>query len=210
MTDAATFWDKHAKGYAKSPISDVAAYEYTLGRTRSYLSEKDRVLEVGCGTGSTAVLLAANVAHITGTDFSEGMITIARGRAEGVANAKFTQADLFETNVDGGPFDVVLAHNVLHLIADIEGAVQVLRDHVKPGGLFISKTVCAPESRLPLKLRAIMMILPLMQFFGKAPYVNFMKIPAFDQLITDAGFRIIESGNHPANPPCRYVVARKL
>ena len=51
MTDAATFWDKIAPKYAKDPINDVASYEYTLGRTLSYLTEDDSVLELGCGTG---------------------------------------------------------------------------------------------------------------------------------------------------------------
>ena len=57
MHKTAKFWDKAAAKYAKSPIEDIEAYNYTIGRTRSYLSPTDRVLEVGCGTGSTALLL---------------------------------------------------------------------------------------------------------------------------------------------------------
>ena len=58
MQQAETFWDGAAENYAKSPIRDVEAYNYTLERTRTYLSPTDKVLEVGCGTGSTALLLA--------------------------------------------------------------------------------------------------------------------------------------------------------
>ena len=53
-----------APKYAKSPIKDVPAYEYTLGRTRSYLKPTDAVLELGCGTGGTALKLADAVAHL--------------------------------------------------------------------------------------------------------------------------------------------------
>jgi hypothetical protein len=44
MTDTAKFWNKVAPKYAKDPISDMAAYEYTLGRTKSYLHEDAGVL----------------------------------------------------------------------------------------------------------------------------------------------------------------------
>ncbi|MEL6287025.1 MAG: class I SAM-dependent methyltransferase, partial [Pseudomonadota bacterium] len=40
-----------------------------------------RVLELGCGTGSTALLLAPSVAQITGTDISGEMVRIANGKA---------------------------------------------------------------------------------------------------------------------------------
>ena len=61
MQETMKFWDGIAEKYAKRPISDMAAYEYTLGRTRSYLKPEDQVLELGCGTGSTALLLAGDV-----------------------------------------------------------------------------------------------------------------------------------------------------
>ena len=91
MTDAATFWDKIAPKYAKDPISDVASYEYTLGRTLSYLTEDDSVLQLGCGTGSTALHFAPHVRDIVGADISSGMIDIAKTRAAqiGVTNTDF-------------------------------------------------------------------------------------------------------------------------
>ena len=81
MIQNATFWDKVAPKYAKSPIADQAAYEYTLDRTRTYLNPKDSVLELGCGTGSTALLLAPDVKQITAIDLSPGMLVIAREKA---------------------------------------------------------------------------------------------------------------------------------
>ena len=47
MNSQAEFWDKTASKYAKSSIADPAAYEYTLGRTRTYLTPKDSVLGDG-------------------------------------------------------------------------------------------------------------------------------------------------------------------
>ena len=54
------------------------------------------------------------------------------------------------------------------------------------------------------------MILPLIQWIGKAPYVHFMAIGELEETIASGGFEIIETGNHPASPPSRYIVARKM
>lgn len=71
------FWDKTAPKYALSPIKDMESYRTTMERTKAHLGLGDEVLEVGCGTGSTALLLAPNVKSLTASDFSDGMIKIA-------------------------------------------------------------------------------------------------------------------------------------
>ena len=48
-----------------------------------------------------------------------------------------------------------------------------------------------------------------MQVFGKAPYVNFLTIDRLERAIESAGFEILETGDYPAKPPSRLVVARK-
>ena len=58
MRNAEKFWDKLAKKYAKRPIKNIQAYNETMEHTKSHLSAEDKVLEVGCGTGSSALLLA--------------------------------------------------------------------------------------------------------------------------------------------------------
>ena len=52
--DKALFWDRMARKYAADPIADPAGYEHTLHRVQGLLNAGDRVLELGCGTGSTA------------------------------------------------------------------------------------------------------------------------------------------------------------
>lgn len=213
MPTNAKFWDKMAEGYAKSPIDDMDAYQYTLDRTRTYLSPEDNVLEVGCGTGSTALLLAGNVKQITGTDLSGNMIQIATQKAQdqNITNAKFMVSELSEHSPGNGPYDAILAHNLLHLLEDLPAALNRINSLLKPGGTFISKTVCNPGTNIPLKLRLMKMALPIAQMFGKAPYVNFMEIAELESLITSSGFKITETGNHPAAPiPSRYIVATKI
>lgn len=212
MQNAAQFWDKVAEKYARSPIADMDSYTTTLERTRSYLSPDDNILEIGCGTGSTALLLAGNVGQITASDLSANMTSIGseKAQAQGISNVKFVAAELFDSTIENGPYDCVLAFNLLHLLKDTPAALERINGLLKPGGTFISKTVCQPGSRAPLKFRLIKMILPLMQWIGKAPYVNFMEIAELEGMISDGGFKIIETGNYPASPPSRYIVARKI
>ncbi|MBK1670421.1 hypothetical protein CKO28_20565 [Rhodovibrio sodomensis] len=209
MQSAVAFWDKAAEKYAKSPIGDVEAYEYTLGRTRAYLSPTDTVLELGCGTGSTALLLAADVERLVATDISGAMIEIAAGkaRAQGVSNVAFRAAGLLDDAIDPGPYDAVLALNLLHLIDDVETALRRINGLLKPGGIFVSKTVCTPAAGAPLKFRLLRATIPIMQFVGRAPFVRFTTRADLEHLIAAAGFRILEAGDHPA--PSRFIVARK-
>lgn len=209
MQQAKEFWNGTAKKYARSPIADPEAYEYTMGRTRSYLTSDDIILEVGCGTGSTALLLATDVAQIVATDIADNMIEIASQKAldQGVSNVRFITAGIFDDAIDNGPYDVVLALNLLHLVEDANLAIQKINRFLKPGGMFISKTVCRPGRGASFKFRLIKAILPVMQFFGKAPYVNFMEIHELEAMVSSQGFKIIETGNHPL--PSRFIVAQK-
>lgn len=53
-------------------------YEATLRRVQALLSVDHDVLEIGCGTGSTALRLAPATRCLMSTDVSSGMIAIAK------------------------------------------------------------------------------------------------------------------------------------
>lgn len=214
MNQHATFWDKAAPKYAKSPIADQAAYEYTLGRTRTYLTPQDRVLELGCGTGSTALLLAPNVKQITATDLSPGMLAIARQKAAntGVKNVSF---EVGSDVPKQGPYDVVMGYSLFHLVPDMEKRFAQIHELLPKGGYFITKTTCLGQRGAgiggALKSLAIRIAIPVMQLIGKAPYVRSFSVKELEHAVTAAGFEIVESGNHPKGPPpAHYIVARKV
>jgi len=205
--DKEKFWNRNAARYAKSPIKHMDAYEYTLGRTKSYLNKTDKVLELGCGTGSTALLLADHVAHITATDLSRNMLEIGREKAvmQEIANVEFVQMDVVGAGQGSGAFDVVTGFNLFHLLEDPTKAVAEVADCLKQGGLFISKTPC-----LASKAWLFAPMVKIMQLFGKAPYVGFLSTDGMDQIVKNAGFKILEKGDYPNAPPSHYIVARKL
>ncbi|MGB7318503.1 MAG: class I SAM-dependent methyltransferase [Planktotalea sp.] len=209
MINEATFWDKVSEKYARDPIKDMDAYTYTRERTRSYLKHEDTVLEIGCGTGSTALELADAVGAYHGTDISPNMIKIARRKvaASSIANLSFEAHPALEGIHAHEGLDAVLAFNLLHLLRDIPATLKAAHAALRPGGLLITKTACLKSASF--KYQLMFKVIPLAQMLGKAPFVQFFTEQAYDSMIEAAGFEIIESGNHPVNPPARYVVARK-
>ena len=203
---SARFWDRIAPGYARKPVKDQVSYETTLERTRARLSSGDDVLEIGCGTGTTALKLADAARHILATDISPQMIRIGeeKAREARIANVDFLAATVEDTRLDGRGFDAVLAFNLLHLVEDLDETLRRVASLVKPGGHFISKTVCLEGQGWYFKP-----MISVMQTFGKAPYVNFLTIKGLERDIEAAGFEILETGDYPAKPPSRFVVARK-
>jgi ubiquinone/menaquinone biosynthesis C-methylase UbiE len=206
MTQPAEFWDKHAEGYARRRIRNMAAYEETLAQVRRYLQPTDRVIELGCGTGTTALLLADSVAHLTGTDVSGGMINIARGKAETeqVTNVDFVQSDAAAETFEAGNFDVVLAFNLIHLLPDTGQAARQVRRLLKPGGFFLSKTPCLAHNTV--LLRPLVWGLRLLRI---APPVSFLNYDQLERAISDSGFEILETGLFPEKSTSRFIVARQ-
>lgn len=207
MKTAAHFWDKIAPKYAKSLIGDVAAYEYTLERTQSYLGPEDSVLELGCGTGTTAARIAPGVGHILATDVSSGMIAFAQEKAQDHPNMECAVLGAVPTE---GLYQAVLGFSFFHLVPDMEARFRQIHELLPTGGYFISKTPCLAEPSAGIKGVLIRLAIPVMRLIGKAPYVRLFSIAALEAAIAEAGFEIVESGTLPAGPPpARYVVARK-
>ena len=203
------FWSGMAKKYAASPISDMAAYEATMERVVAHMPRAARVLEIGCGTGSTALRLAPHAHSIVAADFAQGMIAQAKARPA-ADNVQFLCADTFDPALEDGVFDVVMAFNLFHLVEDTPAVMARIHDLLVPGGLFISKSVCLGERGLGLKFGLLKRLIPLMQWVGKAPFVRFETIAGLEADITAAGFDIIEAGDYPARPPSHFVVAKRV
>ncbi|TBX27547.1 class I SAM-dependent methyltransferase [Nioella sediminis] len=207
MTATATaFWDKIAPKYAAHPVKDIPAYRATLDHTRSYLKPGDRVLEIGCGTGSTAIDLAPAVADYVATDVSGKMVEIGREKCwdAGLQNLSFQRAAADQGVLPEGPFDAVLAFNALHLLDDLDAGLAEMHDRLAPGGLLISKTVCIGGAFSPFRP-----IIAAMQLFNKAPHVLFLTADKLRARIEAAGFEItdVQDFNNSAKRP--YFVARK-
>lgn len=205
----AAFWDRIARKYAADPIADMAGYEATLRRVQALLSTGQDVLEIGCGTGTTALRLAPFTRHLLATDVSAGMIAIALEKlaAQPVPQLNFAVADA-DTPISGpAAFDVVLAFNLLHLASDLDHALGLATQALRPGGLLISKTPCIAEMNPLIPYLA----LPLMRAIGKAPHVLCFNAQGLQSAITRQGMEIVSVERHGTRgKDIRvFVVARK-
>lgn len=203
------FWDRIAAKYAADPIADMAGYEATLRRVQGLLSTDMDVLEIGCGTGTTALRLAPFTRRLRATDVSAGMIAIARAKlaAGPVPALSFDIADADEAVAGPGEYDAVLAFNVLHLVTDLDRALDRAIQALRPGGLLISKTACIAELSPLIRHLA----LPLMQLVGQAPHVLRFDAAALQAAIARRGMDIVSVERHGTRGKDFrvFIVARK-
>jgi len=187
MVATQKFWDKHAAGYAKSPVRNEESYQKKLQITRSYLSPESVVFEFGCGTGTTSVHHAPFAKSILAIDISEKMLEIARDRAreKNVENIEFRQGSIEDFEEQDGSFDLVMGHSILHLLRDPQGAIDKVYRLLKPGGVFVSSTVC-----LGNRISLWRLILPPLSLVGIIPYVQVMSRQALENYFSNAGFDI--------------------
>ena len=208
MAESDKFWDKTAERYAKSPVSDEATYQKKLAETQSFFTPNMRILEFGCGTGTTAVQHAPHVQHIDAIDISENMLEIGRGKAReaGVENITFTRGTLTEFNADTATLDAVLGLNVIHLLPDRQAVIAEVVRILKPGGIFVSSTVCLGNSYL----RFIKLAVPLGKLLGLMPDVFVLTEAELASEVTNAGFVIERQWHHGKKGIAVFMVAQKV
>lgn len=199
------FWDWIAKRYARQPVADEESYRRKLEITRAYLRPGMEVLEVGCGTGTTALIHAPFVKHIRAVDISARMLEIARAKAteQGINNVTFEQADIDDLDAVDGAYDAVMAHSILHLLEERDAAIATIHRLLKPGGLFISSTACLGD-----RLRLLRPLLQISCALGLLPKVEFFTVEALTSSIARAGFRIDHQWQ-PAEDKAVFIVAVK-
>ncbi len=203
------FWDRIAVKYAADPIADMAGYETTLRRVQGLLSPDHDVLEIGCGTGTTALRLAPFTRRLRATDVSAGMIAIAREKlaANPVPQLSFGLADADAPVARPGEYDAVLAFNLLHLVTDLDRALELAMQALRPGGLLISKTACIAELNPLIRYLA----LPVMRVVGKAPHVLRFDADALKSAIVRRGMDLVSVERHGTRGKDFrvFIVARK-
>lgn len=128
--------DYHASG------ADLAAM-----LAAAELRGDERVLDLGCGAGHTALAFAPRVAEVVGLDLTEAMLEQARAlaRERGVSNLRLELGDAMDLAFADATFDRitcrVCAHHFARPAAALREAARVLR----PGGTLLLVDSVAPE-----------------------------------------------------------------
>lgn len=127
-------------------IHDAAGYEQLMGRWSrklaplfidfAGLAAGERIIDVGCGTGSLTFTLAesAELAGIAAIDFSPVFVAAAT-RRNSDPRITIRQADACALPFENGAFDRAMALLVLHFVPESGKAIAEMARIVRPGGV---------------------------------------------------------------------------
>lgn len=190
MTDDARFWNDIADSYAAKPFPNPDATSRKLAYVHARLRPTDRLLDLGCATGTLTIEHAKHVAEAVGVDVSEAMIRHAQQKAAGIDNVRFVVEPAGElTEFADASFDVVTLFNLLHLVPDPAALLRAVARVLRPGGLMVSATACLGGVWFP----PYALILPVMRWMGKAPAVTRFSKAELRTMVEAAGFAGIET-----------------
>ncbi|QNE78232.1 methyltransferase domain-containing protein [Streptomyces finlayi] len=133
-------WDAAADSFDEDPdhgLLDPVVRAAWARRMESWLPVTDSaVLDLGCGTGSLALLAAERGHRVTAVDASPAMADRARAKLAGTG-AEVLVGDANRPPVGERRFDVVLARHVVWLLPDPGAALRHWCGLLKPGGRLV-------------------------------------------------------------------------
>jgi ubiquinone/menaquinone biosynthesis C-methylase UbiE len=175
------------------------------------LKEGDRVLDVCCGSGASAIPAAEAVGDrgvVIGVDLAENLLDLATAKAEqnGLTNVEFRQGDLLQLNLEHESFDAVICVFGIFFIPDMEAAMRALWRLVKANGKLAITTWGARffEPANTAFWNSIQTVRPdLYKSFN--PWDRISEPTALESLFVRAGIPtceiVAEDGTHPLREP---------
>jgi ubiquinone/menaquinone biosynthesis C-methylase UbiE len=134
--DAARYAQQHQK-MGENLGREVAKKLHSRG------FEAGRIIDVGCGSGATAIVLAQSFpkSEVVGIDLSEPLLRLATQAAQAAGlsdRVRFELGDVEHTAYEEDSFDVVLNLNMVHIIEHPVRMLDEIERILVPGGaLFI-------------------------------------------------------------------------
>ena len=117
------------------------------------LEPGQRVLDVGCGSGASALpaaLAVGSEGRVIGIDLAENLLALATHKAArlGLENVAFRQADMTELDYPDASFDAVVCVFAIFFVPDMEAQIARLWRLVRPGGR-LAVTTWGPDAFEP-------------------------------------------------------------
>ena len=93
-------------------------------------------LDIGCGTGEFARLLAERSDRVLALDLSPEMVRVAKERSRGWTNIDFQMGDVLDCGFPTAHFDCISSIATLHHLP-VSIMLLKMRDALKPGGVLL-------------------------------------------------------------------------
>ena len=211
MNKPEEFWDRTSKNYDKTEERFEYIHSKSRENTKKYLNGSNIVLDYGCGTGTTSCEIANLVKEIHAIDISSKMIEIAKCKAVAskVENINFSQTDIFDKRYKKESFDVILAFNMLHTVADPQVVLQKIYELLKPGGLLISVTPSLRD-KMAFLVNIQVQLVRILCKIGVIPIpIRRLKSSELGDLVVNGGFQIIDTEKLYKGASSYFIVAKK-
>lgn len=196
------FWNRMAPLYDVAMGGDDAGLGRAIEYVASFVGLHDVVLDAACGTGAFACGVAPRAGFVAACDLSPKMVTLTSRKAQrrGLENVACGTGNLCALDFSDGSFDVAIAGNVLHLLAEPQQAVSELQRVTRPGGIIVIPNYMNEEDtdRRFLKLAGAV---------GFTVHSEW-DTPAFLEFLDSCGLTVVEHRNFVAKQPLCVAVCR--
>lgn len=131
-------WDAEAEGFDEEPdhgLHDPVVRDAWRALLRAVVPPiPSRIADLGCGTGSLALLLAEDGHSVDGVDFSPEMVRRAEAKAGTYPGMTFTVGDAVAPDLPAAAYDVVLCRHVLWALPSPADVLARWVDLLAPDG----------------------------------------------------------------------------
>jgi ubiquinone/menaquinone biosynthesis C-methylase UbiE len=140
-SEAVAVWNAEAETFDEAPYHGLSD-ETVRSAWERLLIEKlpdapGRIADLGCGPGTSSVLLADSRYVVDGLDFSPEMVRRAEAKAAGRPHVRFLQVDAHDPPLTPASYDVVLCRHVLWAMPDPAVALIRWTKLLKPQGVLL-------------------------------------------------------------------------
>jgi ubiquinone/menaquinone biosynthesis C-methylase UbiE len=187
------YWDEKARSYDKwneKIVGGGKTEELIDAWLLAQVHADDIVLDLGCGTGRYASVLAGAVAHVTAADMAPAMLEEAGKKLARFDNVSVQRQDCFRTSFGADTFDVLVLGNLLHVVTSPESVVREALRLLRPGGRL--HTIDYTGSGMsPFALMRLMFRI-LTTWGLPSPDNQLVDTESMRRMVTDAGFQVTE------------------
>ncbi len=161
-------------------------FEFRELMRQSRLQSSDRVLDLGCGTGTQTIIVGRRVREVVGVDTDPAWIERARFYRQGLGDAvdvKYLLGPVEEQGLEENSFDKVLSFCVIEHIPNYQEVLAELFRVLKPGGELVLSADALQGIEDPELLA---------KHKSENSVIQYFRSDSFRACLTEAGFEVEE------------------